>query len=735
GEGGGASTPSTPSNYGLFSVLSLDMSGSIFARNAQGAVFDAAEAFVRATLLSDRGAQNHKVALQVFGRSADTRIVAPFTSDGEQLLRVLTGLRMTQGSLGSTNLYGAYRGAIRAVQEQGRGLEFVERAVVIFTDGVHEAGDFDNQRQLSLMERERAEREANLTSFSVYLGAPNDTEAISSIRELASREQNFRVASGDDLSTLARTFEEVAAKLDGISRSNYAVGICTPVELGVGSLTIAVEVNGVRDSIETTYPTEALNGDVRLEACVPQIVALCPMREEVVSGPVGGAEGGGGGAGGASAGYSGGGGAQGGYPKGAEEAGYPVDGGQDPTLYSLPPTFEAGWVVCGDVCALEAPAASLQAGVCAGGVKVCTAGRWAEPNYALVEGYGAEACDAIDNDCDGVFDEGLSDCALCTPMRCPTPVQWVTIPAGSFQMGSAQQSDEQPVHAVTLQAFELAQHEVTVGQYRRCVEQGPCVAPEQVNEPQTECAWSAAPSGREDRAMNCLTWAQARTFARWAGGDLPTEAEWEYAARAGTPLTYAGSSAASDVGWSRENSDYEVKPVRALQGNAYMLYDMSGNVREWVLDEWSSSYVGANSDGQRPFGAVPSCAQPPCAENSARRVMRGGSAFDPLDALRVTNRDRVWAYDYSPFTGFRPRRVMMMSGGAFPADSICAGLSANPSEGEIQNRLTECFGNNCADLLQFIPAVSAILQDVCAYSCGEIINQMQALSGIDCPAP
>ena len=120
GEGGGVSSPSTPSSYGLFTLLSLDMSGSVFERNAQGGVFDAAEQFIRTMVDDVPPSLRPKIAIQVFGRTAETRIVQDFTSNLTQLIGTLDTLRANQAPLGSTNLYGAYRAAVDAVVAQGR---------------------------------------------------------------------------------------------------------------------------------------------------------------------------------------------------------------------------------------------------------------------------------------------------------------------------------------------------------------------------------------------------------------------------------------------------------------------------------------------------------------------------------------------------------------------------------------------------------------------------------------
>jgi len=200
-------------------------------------------------------------------------------------------------------------------------------------------------------------------------------------------------------------------------------------------------------------------------------------------------------------------------------------------------------------------------------------------------------------------------------------------------MGSTVNSNEQPIRTVTLSDFEMSQMEVTVRDYRACVEAGAC------SEPSTDtyCTWSSSPKSKENHPINCVDWGQARSFAKWVGADLPTEAEWEYAARGGQPFEYAGSDNPDDVAWYDENSGEDTHPVGAKQANGYGLYDMSGNVWEWMLDEYIDTYNGAPSDGHQPVGLIPTCSTR-CDNGAADRVNRGGSWRYVASTLHVAYR-------------------------------------------------------------------------------------------------
>ena len=224
-------------------------------------------------------------------------------------------------------------------------------------------------------------------------------------------------------------------------------------------------------------------------------------------------------------------------------------------------------------------------------------------------------------------------------------VEWVTIPAGSFEMGSNEGEDnEMPVHRVTLRSFQMSKTEVTVAQYNACVAAGACTAP--------GC------DGVDDHPVACVDWGQARTFAKWIGADvdLPTEAEWEYAARGGQSFTYAGSESPDDVAWYDDNSESSTQPVGTKRANGYGLHDMSGNVWEWVLDEYRY-YEGAPSDGHQAVGLVPTCRMM-CDNGAARRVNRGGSWLSVAGSLRVAYR-RSFSPDYrNDNLGLRLRRTL-----------------------------------------------------------------------------
>lgn len=214
----------------------------------------------------------------------------------------------------------------------------------------------------------------------------------------------------------------------------------------------------------------------------------------------------------------------------------------------------------------------------------------------------------------------------------------VNIPAGSFQMGCVSgkdcSADEKPVHKVTLSAFAMSATEVTFDQWDACVADGGCL-----HYPDDK-GW-----GRGNRPVMNVSWDDAQAYIKWLSKKttghyrLPTEAEWEYAARAGSSTKYSWgnkidcSKAQYDGG---ENSDCYYKSngkyrgsasVASFKANAFGLYDMHGNVWEWVEDWYDKKYY-TNQAQTNPKGAT----------SGRDRVNRGGSWFHGAGSLRAADR-------------------------------------------------------------------------------------------------
>ena len=214
-------------------------------------------------------------------------------------------------------------------------------------------------------------------------------------------------------------------------------------------------------------------------------------------------------------------------------------------------------------------------------------------------------------------------------------------------MGSNTYSYEQPIHSVTLASFEIMRSEITVGQYRLCVNASVCSSPRTSS---SYCNWSSSAGSEEDHPINCVSWYQVMEFAAWVGARLPTEAEWEYAARGeGQDITYPWGNTSPNC--TLVNYDYCIGGTSTVcshpTGNTDQgLCDMAGNVWEWVQDKRHSNYNGAPNDGSGwCTGNCPENASDSAynASDGASRVVRGGNWSFSSSYIRSAYR-----YNYSP---------------------------------------------------------------------------------------
>lgn len=216
---------------------------------------------------------------------------------------------------------------------------------------------------------------------------------------------------------------------------------------------------------------------------------------------------------------------------------------------------------------------------------------------------------------------------------CPDCPEMVRVPGGTFRMGDESgdgNPDELPVHTVKVPAFFLGKYEITFHEWDACVHAGKCDAEYVLDE-----GW-----GRGRRPLINVNWDEAQDYLRWLSKKsgktyrLPSEAEWEYAARAGTQTPYPwGDEMAAGVGICYSECGEEAEktaPVGSAKRNAFGLHDLHGNVWEWLQDCWNESYAGAPADGSAWVTG-----------DCSRRVARGGGwlslSLDLRSAVRAAH--------------------------------------------------------------------------------------------------
>ena len=238
-----------------------------------------------------------------------------------------------------------------------------------------------------------------------------------------------------------------------------------------------------------------------------------------------------------------------------------------------------------------------------------------------------------------LFAMAMEDCERDDDDTDEIPEGMVLIPAGNFEMGSndaAANDDELPVHTVRLDAFYMDKHEVTNAQFKAFINENPEWGKDRIadwlHNGYYLGHWDSNdyPFGTADHPVVHVSWFAAVEYAEWAGKQLPTEAEWEYAARgglAGKKYPWGDAEPTSVDANYNENVGHPT-PAGRYAANGYGLYDMAGNVSEWCFDAYDADFYAESDDKWNPiaYGI------------DTGRVLRGGSWYLVARGLRVARR-------------------------------------------------------------------------------------------------
>ena len=226
------------------------------------------------------------------------------------------------------------------------------------------------------------------------------------------------------------------------------------------------------------------------------------------------------------------------------------------------------------------------------------------------------------------------------------PEGMVLIFGGEFEMGSTNTASEQPIHTVHLDAFYIDQYEITNAQYKAFVLANPKWQKERIDRRFHEGTylenWNGNnyPDGKEEHPVTWVSWHAAMAYATWADKRLPTEAEWEFAARGGFANQNYPWGTSINVSKANYNGNVgDTTAVGAYPANNYGLYDMAGNVWEWCFDEYQSDFYRDSPHWNPIAGATRIQDMTGDFKNvHTPRVLRGGSFVTEHQSVEVSTR-------------------------------------------------------------------------------------------------
>ena len=245
----------------------------------------------------------------------------------------------------------------------------------------------------------------------------------------------------------------------------------------------------------------------------------------------------------------------------------------------------------------------------------------------------------------------------------PLPLDMMFIPAGEFEMGSNDkdaEDDEKPRHSVYLDAFHIDRYEVTNAHYKKFVDANPQWQkdriPKKYHDGDYLKHWNGNnyPPGKDNHPVVYVSWYAAMAYAEWNEKRLPTEAEWEKAARGdrfGREYAWGDSLDPDKANYGENIGD--TTPVGTYAMNGYGLYDMTGNVWEWCLDEYDADFYAISPSRNPLAGGTVNNILSDFTNLKSVRVLRGGSWVSHAKFVRVSDRTRFTPRITNKARGFR----------------------------------------------------------------------------------
>lgn len=623
-EGGGQFVVPSTLGVSFFTMLTIDLSSSIFDAGSESSVANAAKEFIKKMVEEQPQDKRHSIAIYAFGSSSKSLLYQDFTDD-YALLNTKIDALIAEGGRGGTNLYGSYVESLRILMEETTDdKKLAIKNFILFSDGIDTAGAISEG--VALDRKEKAEEvEVDFTVLGINIDKEEDKLKI---KTLASSDEKYYDVAAD---TLTKAVEKLTDynKVIYFSHSYYvyAVGICSPVEKDTSSFTIKANKSGLNGSRPFYYDAGKIvgwTGDVS-DCDSAQFAEPCKDR---VCGE-------------------------------GSVAGFECGTCEDSFCSALYQCINPCDAVddCGEYGSCEATNATDFTCTCLDGFIVdenscvdkdeCTVVNLCN-DHGDVDAECSNSIGSYSCTCTALYEWTGTTCTMITSMA--------TVSGNTFWQGrDFPAGEDTPYHQVILSTFKIDMYEVTNEQYQPFIRSAdnicfsqPCLGNSKFA---SGYPWNYHYDFKTHPVI--VTWYGAKAYCEWMGKRLPRESEWEFAARGTDERIYPWGDTTATCDYAVMDEDahsdgcdegfYWEVGSKPDGRSPYGLYDMAGNVREWVEDDWHDSYTDAPTDGSAWIDSP----------RGDHRVTRGGSWYDGSVYQRTYLRFDTVPTDNSNALGFR----------------------------------------------------------------------------------